>query len=364
MVTGFFKRTAGEDNAMKKLLHPFFILLAHMVNSQLVEQVQYLKVENRILRSKLGKRVVLSPDERNRLIRFGKPLGPAIKDLISIVRYETFRNWVRGYVYLRKYDGGGRPETPAEIRDLILFMAKDNPGWGYKRILGELKKLDIQISRATIQKILRTHGMEPSPLRQDSTWKKFIKTHMDTLIACDFFTKEMWTLRGKVTVYVFFFIELGTRRVHLAGMTSAPKRAWVERRTKEVLDTMESSGFRPSHLIRDRDSKFSEAFDELMEDREISVVKTPVKNPSCNVYAERWVWSVKHECLNHFTVFGRHHLKYILDEYVRYYNRFRPHQGIGNIPIELPPALECPDSDIECENILGGFFHHYKRRAA
>jgi len=348
---------------MIRLFHPFFILVAHLVNSQLVEQIQYLKVENQILRSKLGKRVILTPDERTRLIRFGKPLGPALKDIISIVRYETFCNWVRGYVYQGKHRRMGRPQIPTEQKELIIAMARANPSWGYNRILGELKKLGIDVSRATIQKTLRENGLEPTPLRRDSTWNRFIQMHMDTLIACDFFTKEIWTLRGRVTVYVFFFIELRTRRVHLAGMTRYPKRDWVERRAMETLGIMNSSGFEPHYLIRDRDCKFSEEFDGIMTDRGIEVRKTPVKNPSCNIYAERWVWSVKHECLNYFTVFGKHHLKYILESYVSYYNRFRPHQAIGNVPIEAMPP---PDTSgkIECESLLGGFFNHYYRKAA
>jgi len=203
----------------KLLFHPFFMMLATIVNSELQEQIKYLKVENRILRSKLGKRVKLTPDERSRLVRFGAPLGPALKDLISIVTYQTFRRWVNGKVYKGKKGTDGRPAIPDEVRNLIIQMALDNPGWGYKRIRGELKKLGIIVCRASIQNILREVGLEPTPLRQDSTWKKFIETHMATLIACDFFTKEIWTLRGKVTIYVFFFIELGTRRVHLAGMT-------------------------------------------------------------------------------------------------------------------------------------------------
>ncbi len=348
---------------MRMLLHPFFIMIAHLVHSELVEQLQYLKVENRILRSKLGYRVKLTPDERTRILRFGLPLGPALKDIISIVRYETFRNWARGHIY-RGNGKIGRPQIPEEIRDLIIVMAQANPTWGYNRILGELKKLDIVVSRASIQNILREKGLEPSPLRQDSTWKQFIKTHIDTLIACDFFTKEIWTLRGKVTVYVFFFIELSTRRVHLAGMTRYPKRAWVERRAKEALGAMEGSGFEPKYLIRDRDSKFSDEFDNIMTAAGIEVVKTPVKNPSCNVYAERWVWSIKHECLNHFTVFGKHHLRYILDAYIDYYNRLRPHQGIGNELIDPQTADTPPGAGIVCDSILGGMFHHYHREAA
>ena len=274
---------ARRHDMMRMLFHPFFILLAHIVNSQLVEDIQYLKVENGILRSKLGRRVILTADERNRLLRFGQPLGLRLKDLISIVTYQTFRRWVNGHVYKGK-GKVGRSGIPEDTQEIVIQIAKDNPGWGYNRILGELKKLFIQIGRTSIQKILKEKGLEPSPLRRDSTWTEFIKTHMNTLIACDFFTKEIWTLWGRVTMYVFFFIELGSRRVHLAGMTRNPNQRWVELRSKEVLDKMKNAGFEPKYLIRDRDCKFSENFDKQMNDYGVEVRKTPVKNPSCKSY--------------------------------------------------------------------------------
>jgi len=337
-------------------------MLAHIVNSHLVEQIEYLKVENRILRSKLGWRVRVTPEERAQLLRFGKPLGPALKDIISIVRYETFRNWVRGYIY--KGNGKvGRPAIPEEIRQLIIRMALNDRSWGYKKILGELKKLGIEVARSTIQNILREAGLEPQPDRKYSSWRKFIDQHINTLIACDFFTKEIWTLRGRVTMYIFFFIELPTRRIHLAGITRYPNQKWVERRAKEVLDIMDESGFQPKYLIRDRDGKFSEDFDKIMNDHGIEVKKTPVRMPLCNVYSERAVQSIKIEALNHFVVFGKRHLEYLTSSYFDYYNNFRPHQGVGNVPIN-ETSLAPPDGEIECVSVLGGLLHHYRRKAA
>ena len=165
-------------------------------------------------------------------------------------------------------------------------------------------------------------------------------------------------------MYVFFFIELGTRRVHLAGVTQYPKRDWVERRAREVLDVMEESGFHPKYLIRDRDGKYSEEFDKIMSSHGVEVKKTPARNPSCAVYAERWVWSVKHECLNHFVVFGKDHLKYLTICYLNYYNQWRPHQGLGNVPIPGLPPTPTDGDKIECVSILGGLLHHYQRKAA
>jgi putative transposase len=347
----------------KMMFHPFFLMLAHWVNSHLIEEIQYLKAENQILRSRIKGRIVVTDVERNRLLRFGKPLGARLKGLITIVTYETFRRWVNGRIYKGKKSKAGRPSISAETRELIIRIAKENAHLGYHKIRGELMKLNIKVGRTTIQTILRGLGIEPSPLRRDSRWTDFIRTHMETLIACDFFTKEIWTLRGRVTVYVFFFIELGTRRVHLAGMTRYPKRRWVERRAAEVLDTMKNSGFEPKYLIRDRDGKFSDEFDSIFQSNGLTVVKTPAQNPSCNIYAERWVWSVKHECLNYFSVFGKHHLKYIVETYVDYYNRYRPHQGLGNKPI-CGIIDSSSDGEIKSISILGGMFHHYQRKAA
>ncbi len=347
----------------KMLFHPFFMMLAHWVNSHLIEEIQYLKVENQILRSRIKGRIIPTAAERNRLLRFGIPLGTRLKGLITIVTYETFRRWANGHIYKGKKSKAGRPATAAEIRELIIRIAKENPQLGYYKILAELKKLQIKVGRTTIQTILKGLGIEPSPLRRDSRWTDFIRTHMQTLIACDFFTKEILTLSGRVTVYIFFFIELGTRRVHIAGMTRHPNRRWVERRAAEVIDTMKESGFEPRYLIRDRDCKFSDEFDELFKNNGVKVVKTPAQNPSCNIYAERWVWSVKHECLNHFVIFGKHHLKYIIESYVDYYNRYRPHRSLGNIPINgLPDGPST--GEIESISILGGMFHHYQRKAA
>ncbi len=162
-------------------------------------------------------------------------------------------------------------------------MAKEN-NWGYKRIVGELKKLSIRVSRSSIQNILHENQFEPTPLRLDPTWKKFIEMHMNTLIACDFFTKPMWTLRGRVDIYVLFFIELGSCRVHIAGMSPHPNQCWVEQRTVETISKMHESGFYPKYLIRDRDGKYSKRMDMALESLGVKTVKTPPRSPVCNVF--------------------------------------------------------------------------------
>ena len=303
---------------------------------------------------------------------YGKPLGARLKNIMCIVRYKTFQRWLRqknGDWY-----GGffavpvpafriGRPPVLNETRALIIRMAVDNPQWGLKRIFGELKKLGIRVSRSSIQNILRQADIPPVLFRPQFAWRKFVRTHTHTLAACDFFTKDVWTFRGKVTLYVFFFIELKTRRLHIAGVTRYPKQEWVERRAVKMFDAMKADGFEPAYLIRDRDGKFSGAFDGILKDRGVKVIKTPARSPICNCYAERVVLSIKRECLNHFVVLGKKHLEYLLSNYETYYNELRPHQGIGNVPINGPPESN-GDGEIEKVPILGGLFHHYYRKAA
>ena len=201
---------------MARLLHPLLLLLARATENELVRYIEYLKGENRILRSKLPKRIAVTPAERTRLVKLGKPLGSAIKELIIVVSPRTFARWVSGNSSKGTPRKPGRPRKPEEIRQLIVQMAKDT-GWGYKRILGELEKLRIRnISRSTVARILKEHGFDPGPKRGHGTWHEFVQRHSKTLWATDFFTKKVWTPRGLVEYYVLFFIHIDTRRVHVA----------------------------------------------------------------------------------------------------------------------------------------------------
>ena len=204
---------------MKKLIHPLLMLIAQATEKELVLYIEYLKAENRILRSKLPKRVTVTPAERARLVALGVRLGSAIKEVITIVHPRTFARWVGQDSSAAKPRRRGRPLKPEEIRQLVIQMAKDT-GWGYKRILGELKKLRIHnISRSNISRILKENGFDPGPKRGDGTWHDFVRRHIKTLWATDFFTKTVWTIRGPVTYYILFFIHIHTRRVHIAGVT-------------------------------------------------------------------------------------------------------------------------------------------------
>ena len=209
---------------MKKLIHPLLLLLAKATEKEATKYIEYLKAENKILRSKLPKRVEVTEAEKATLIKLGQAVGTAIKELISIVHPRTFARWVS-----EKKSGTdkekkprGRPRKPEEVRQMVIDFAKDT-GWGFRRIWGELQKLGIKcMSRSTVARVLKENGFDPGPKRGSGTWNEFVQRHIKTLWATDFFTKTVMTLKGPVTYYVLFFIHLHSRRVHLAGMTPNP----------------------------------------------------------------------------------------------------------------------------------------------
>jgi putative transposase len=331
----------------------------------------YLKAENRILRSKLPRRISVTPAERARLMELGVRLGSTIKELITIVHPRTFARWISEAKSKRKPRRRGRPRKPEEIRQLIIQMAKDT-GWGYRRILGELRKLGIRnISRSTIARILQENGFDPGPKRGKGTWHDFVQRHIKTLWACDFFTTKVWTLRGPVTFYVLFFLHVHTRRVHVAGMTPNPDGQWMaqQARNMSMIFGDEHEEHRPTHIIRDRDKKYTSQFCSILESEGIEFRPIPPRSPNMNPHAEAWVQRTKHEVLNHFMIFGEKHLRHLMSSWLEYYHQFRPHQGLGNRLLTDPsPSPESVDviglDEIVCHERLGGLLKHYQRTAA
>ncbi|MHC4124032.1 MAG: integrase core domain-containing protein [Planctomycetota bacterium] len=331
-----------------------------MVHGELVRQIQYLKAENQVLRSKLGRCINLKACEKRRLVKFGLPLGGSIKDFMSIVSYTTFRKWVNEGVNNNKHKSKiGRPrKNSKEIRELVVKLAREN-NWGYTRILGELKKLNIKsLSRSTIRRILKEHGLDPAPKRSEDTWDDFIKRHFKTLWACDFFTKTVWTMLGPKTFHILFFINVLTRKVHIAGITKNPTREWVNSKAKTVSFIFKTDK-KSKLLIRDGDGKYSKEFDEIFKKLNIHVKKIPYKSPNLNPYAEGFVGTIKRECLDYFFVFGERHLRYLVKEYLKYYNSVRPHGSLDNMPLGYKSGKD--KGRIKCESRLGGIIKHYYR---
>jgi putative transposase len=352
---------------MLRLIEPLFFSFLSSRHADLARQVQFLRAENQILRRRLTARVRLTRSERARLIRLGRPLGPALKQLISIVRYDSFRRWLKG----RSRDSRarrrrtGRPPKADELRELVIRLARENPGWGYSRILGELRKLGIaDIARGTIRSILVTEGIDPAPLRGEPTWDQFLRAHAETLWACDFFTKPVLTWRGPRLCFVLFFLHIHSRRVIVTPATSQPTAAWSALQARGFLTAASHQGFAPpSALLRDGDGKFGRLFNAALRDGGCTPKQLPPRSPQRNAFAERWVRSIRRECLNHFIAFGTRHLDPLVTQYLDHYLDERPHQGLGNRPLRgrgPPPPL----GPILCRARLGGVLRHYERYVA
>jgi transposase InsO family protein len=264
----------------------------------------------------------------------------------------------RKWTYRRR--GSGRPPLDPEKADLILRLARENPRWGCVRIQGALRKLGIRVGASTIRRILRRAGLGPAPRRTGPTWSEFLRAQSRGVLACDFFTVETVFLR---TLYVLFFIELSTRRVHVAGTTSGPDSAWVTQQARNLSIT---GRLEDKHaLLRDRDSKFSGPFDEVLRTEGLTVVKTPIRAPRANAVAERWVGSVRRECLDHILIFGQRHLERVLVAYALHYNRARPHRSLDLYPPDPAPATQAAvGMPIRRRDVLGGLIHEYQRAAA
>jgi len=348
------------------------VYITGTVDQELLLRNEYLVTENRILRHQITGRVRLTNGERKTLAEIGKKLGKqALEEVASLVKPDTILAWHRKLM-AQKFDGSkqrkapGRPTIDQELEALVVRMAQENRSWGYDRIVGALANLGYTVSDQTVGNILKRYGLPPAPERQKTTtWKEFIRTHMDTLVATDFFTAEVWTLGGLVTYYILFFIRLGTREVQVAGVTPHPNQAWMMQIARNV--TMEQWGFLSpgQYLIHDRDGKYCPAFQQIIDAAGIKRVPLPARSPNLNAYAERWVRSVKEECLSGLILFEEASLRYTLTQYVEHFHHERNHQGKGNVrlfpAISQDPACQGP---IQCHERLGGLLKYYAREAA
>jgi putative transposase len=344
-----------------------------MVNQELLLRNEYLAAENRILRGQIKGRLLLSEGEKATLAEIAHRLGrEALEHLAATANPDTILGWYRKLI-ANKFDGsrfrrrGGRPRINEEIERLVVRMAKENPSWGYDRMVGALKNLGQKVSAQTVGNILRRHGLSPASKRkQVICWKDFIRAHMEVLVGTDFFTVEVLTLKGLVTYYVLFFIHLGSRRVSLAGMTQYPDQEWMEQQARNA--TMEEWGFLRDcrYLLHDRDTKFCRSFRELIESGSVETIRLPARSPNLNSYAERWVRSVKEECLSKLILFGEGSLRRALQQYVAHYHEERNHQGKEN-RILFPKQTEArrkKEGAARCRERLGGLLKYYEREAA
>jgi len=276
------------------------------------------------------------------------------------VKPETLLRWhrqlvARRWTYPRRKLG--RPPLESSLRSLILRLARENPHWGYKRIVGELKGLGISVSATSVRKVLLEAGLAPAPQRGPSSWRAFMRAQAASVLACDFLTVETAFLQR---VYVLFFISLATRRIEDIACTPKPDGLWTAQQARNlVMQFGDQQPFR--FLIHDRDTKFSHAFDEVFRSDGIKVIRTPVQAPNANAYAERWVRTIRADCLDRILILGRRHLEHVLRVYRRHYNEHRPHRALHLLAPDGrdPTPLNAPDR-LQRRDLLGGLIHEYE----
>ncbi len=374
LVRDISTRPAISGRILRMLFNPWQIILIALAGWMNREQgvvIDYIKEENRVLRELLGKkRLRLNNDQRRRLAAQGKTLGrKLLSTCCSIVTPDTILRWHRKLI-AKKYDGSanrkpGRPRIIASIRRLTRHMAQENRTWGYGRIQGALANLDFSICTTTIKRTLKEAGIEPAPERsKKSTWKEFIRNHWDSLAACDFFTVEVWTPFGLVRYAVFFVMDLSTRRVKIAGVAPDPYGSWMVQVARNLTDGLDGFLNEKRYLIHDRDPLYTAQFTSTLAAAGVSCVKLPPRSPNLNAYAERFVRSIKSECLNRMIFFGGRHLRYVINEYVEHYHSERNHQGIGNRLIEERHDGAETTGPVVSRKRVGGMLKYYHRVAA
>jgi putative transposase len=333
-------------------------------------EILLLRHQLRVLQRQVARPEVTQAD-RVLLTTFSRVLPRQAWRKSAFVTPATLLRWhrelvARHWTYPHRHPG--RPSTAAEIRVLVVRLARENPAWGYRRIQGELVGLGVKLAASTVWTILKEAGIEPAPRRLEQSWAEFLRAQAASIVECDSLAVDTLFLRR---FYVLFFIELSTRRVHLAGITTNPDGRWVAQQARNLFMRLDDEDVRPRFLIRDRDSKFTREFDEVFCSEGIRVIKAPVRAPKARAHAERWVGTVRRECLDRLLILGRRHLHHVLFAYTQHYNEHRPHRSLGQrpplatlVPSDEPPIAEVIDLDcVRRRDLLGGLIREYQLAA-
>lgn len=332
--------------------------------------IEYLKEENQILREHIyqkhgSKRILLTDSQRKRLTAKAKPLGlKLLSETTELFSPATILGWYKKLV-AKKYDGaanrkGGRTKVSQEKIDLVLKMSRENLHWGAGRICNYMKYLGHKIGKTTVWRIMEDHGLNPDPeVRRTGDWNTFIRSHLSVLAATDFFSVELLTPKGLVRCMVLFIIDIGSRRVQIAGINTEPDGQWMKQVAKNMTDCEEGFIKDKRYFIHDRDSLFTKEFDQLIKAAGIEVVKTVIQSPNLNAYAERFVQTIKTECLDHLILTSQKQLEHVISEFLAYYHRERPHESLDGRMID--PWPQDKDGPIVQFQRLGGLLKSYRR---
>jgi transposase InsO family protein len=332
-------------------------LLAHTDAAKDVE-ILVLRHEVAVLR-RHNPRPRLSWVDRALLSALSRLLPVDLRRL-RLVSPRTLLRWhaqlvARRWTYPRRQSG--RPPVAPPIRALVLRMARENPRRGYRRIQGELVGLGHQVAASTVWTILKAAGLDPAPRRSGPTWRQSLTAQAHAILALDFAYVDTVFLRRP---YILVVVEHGRRRVHIAGITAHPTGAWVAQQARNLLMDLDDRAEQFRFLIRDRDSKFTAAFDAVFAGADIHIIRTPVQAPRANAIAERWIGTLRRECLDHMLITGRRHLAAVLREFVDHYNTHRPHRSLDQHPPagSTPPPCEATVRPLRRDR-LGGLVHEY-----
>jgi putative transposase len=359
---------------MLPLLLPFQLVLlmfAGWVNRNQLNVIEYLQEENRVLKERLGgRRIRFTDAERRRLARKAHVLGrKLLTELETLVTPDTLLRWYRELIASKwNYShrrGPERPRVMKAISELIVQMALENPSWGYTRIRGALANLGHQVGRGTIANTLKENGIEPAPERSaHARWSTFLKAHWESLTATDFLSVEVCTIKGLVTHYVLFFIDLAFRSVYIAGITPNPGNSRMTQIARNVTDVRDGFLCGKRYLILDRDTKYSDAFHRIIARAGIEVIRLPPRSPNLNSFAERFVRSIKEECLSRMIFFGQSSLRHAIAQYLSHYHDERNHQGLENRLLRPSCVVGDPHVPVQRRERLGGMLSYYHREAA
>jgi putative transposase len=347
------------------LLTYLLLVVSGWVHRRQLILIEFLQAENDLLKKRLrGKRIRFTDAERALLARKAKVVGrKTLLTIDTLVSPDTLMRWHRRLV-AEKWNfahrrGPGRPGVMREISALIVRMAQENPSWGYTRIQGALANLKHKVGRGTVTNVLRRNGIELAPSRGTrTTWSTFLKAHWKVFAASDFFSVEVWTARGLVTYYVLFVISLADRVVQIAGITTRPSEAWMLQVGRNLIAADDGALMSKRFLIVDRDTKYTQRFRTLLKDSGTEVIRLPPLSPNLKAFAERFVRSIKEECLAKMIFVGQASLRRAIGEYMAHYHGERNHQGLGNVLIQSQPPVG-NDARVHRRQRLGGMLNYY-----